>query len=238
MKSPPLLEIEELTVYRDRRRLLASVSLAVAPGSVHLLVGPNGAGKSTLFAAVLGLVEFTGTIRLYWRGTGRIGYLPQSFNVDRTLPLTVAEFLALTRQRRPVCFGVGRVQRRKTEDLLQRVGLSGFSTRPLGALSGGELQRVLLANAIDPVPELLLLDEPASGLDDTAVKRFEEVLLDLRHAHGTSVLMVSHDLAQVRRIADRVTLIDKQIRRSGEPAKILADDLASSLAQGAEYALS
>src|SRR5215470_17584992 len=111
MGFPPVLEIDALTVQRERRRLLSEVSIAVAPGSLHMLVGPNGAGKSTLFAAVLGLIEFSGSVRFHWRGSGRIGYLPQSFVVDRTLPLTVGEFLALSRQRRPVCVGIGRAQR-------------------------------------------------------------------------------------------------------------------------------
>jgi len=237
MHDPPLLEVRELTVQRDGRRLISAVSLAVAPGSVHLLVGPNGAGKSTLFSAVLGRVEFTGSIRFHWRGAGRIGYLPQSFTVDRTLPLTVGEFLALPRQRHPVCCGIGRAQRRRSEQLLARVGLANVFSRPLGALSGGELQRVLLANAIDPSPELLLLDEPASGLDQTAVAQFETVLLDLARSAGTGVLMVSHDLAQVRRIADHVTLIDRHVHRSGPPAQILADDLAGSFAPAMESAL-
>jgi zinc transport system ATP-binding protein len=225
-----VLEIANLTVYRERRELLSDVSLSAGQGSVHLLVGPNGAGKSTLFAAVLGLVEFSGTIRFNWQGGGRIGHLPQSFAVDRTLPLTVAEFLALSRQRRPVCVGVARRTRRRIEALLAQVGLAGFATRPLGALSGGELQRVLLANAIDPAPELLLLDEPASGLDETALRQFEAVLLSLTRDAGTAALMVSHDLAQVRRVADQVTLIDRVVRRSGSPAAVLADNLAASFA--------
>lgn len=235
MHALPLLEIDALAVQRDRRRLLADVSLRVECSSIHLLVGPNGAGKSTLFAALLGLIDFTGSIRFHWRGAGRIGYLPQSFAVDRTLPLTVAEFLTLPRQRWPVCLGIGRRQRRRMDDLLARVDLVGFAPRPLWTLSGGELQRVLLANAIDPAPELLLLDEPASGLDETAVKQFEAVLLELKRSSGTSALMVSHDLAQVRRVADQVTLLDRVVHRSGAPAKILADGLASSFAS-AEYA--
>jgi zinc transport system ATP-binding protein len=233
-----VLEIANLTVYRERRELLSDVSLSVGQGSVHLLVGPNGAGKSTLFAAVLGLVEFSGTIRFNWQGGGRIGHLPQSFAVDRTLPLTVAEFLALSRQRRPVCVGVARRTRRRIEALLAQVGLAGFATRPLGALSGGELQRVLLANAIDPAPELLLLDEPASGLDETALTQFEAVLLSLARDSGTAALMVSHDLAQVRRVADQVTLIDRAVRRSGSPSAVLADNLAASFALDAGAATS
>jgi len=228
----PVLAIDGLTVQRDERRSLTGVTLAVAPGSVHLLVGPNGAGKSTIFAATLGLLEFSGSIRFHWRGSGRIGYLPQAFTVDRTLPLTVDEFLALARRRRPVCFGVGRAQQAHHERLLARVGLPGFGVRPLGKLSGGELQRVLLANAIDPAPELLLLDEPASGLDQASVARFEEVLVDLARHAGTGVLMVSHDLAQARRVADHVTVLDGVVRRSGPPSAVLAGDVAGIAMSG------
>jgi len=231
-----VVEIRDVTVTRDGSRLISGVTLEVSPGSVHLLVGPNGAGKSTLFGAVLGLVEFTGRIRFHWSQSGRIGYVPQSFSVDRTLPLTVGEFLALPRQHRPVCLGIARALRAHLSGVLEQVGLAGFLMRPLGALSGGELQKVLLANAIDPAPELLLLDEPASGLDETAVTQFEDVVVALRRASGTSVLMVSHDLDQVRRIADRVTLIDKTVRRTGEPARVLADNLARSLASDSGYA--
>jgi zinc transport system ATP-binding protein len=235
MERTPVLEIRELSVQRDRRRLLSDVSLSVGRGSVHVLVGPNGAGKSTLFGAVLGHTEFTGSIRFHWRAAGRIGYLPQSFAVDRTLPLTVGEFLCLSRQRWPVCLGIGSRGRRRAEALLARVGLAGFAARALGALSGGELQRVLLANAVDPLPELLLLDEPASGLDETALRQFEAVLLEMARA-GTGVLMVSHDLEQVRRLADHVTLLDRTVHRSGPPASVLAGDLAGSFGLDAGFA--
>ncbi len=237
MTNLPVLAVDGLTVRREGRRSLADVTLTVARGSVHLLIGPNGAGKSTLFAAVLGLVEFTGTIRLHWRATGRIGYLPQAFAVDRTLPLTVGEFLTLGRRRRPVCFGIGRTQRRRNDQLLERVGLPGFARRPLGKLSGGELQRVLLANAIDPAPELLLLDEPASGLDQGAVRQLEDALRELAATAGTGVLMVSHDLAQVRRVADHVTVLNVDVRRSGSPTAVLSEDLAGASASGVGYAV-
>jgi zinc transport system ATP-binding protein len=227
--EPPLVEMRDLAVARDGRPAVHGVTLEVTPASVHLLVGPNGAGKSSLLAALLGLVEFTGSVRFHWRAAGRIGYVPQAFTVDRTLPLTVGEFLALSRQRRPVALGLGAAIRNRINDLLRRVGLGGFAGRLLGALSGGELQKVLLANALDPVPELLLLDEPSSGLDEPSVRQFEEIVAGLRQS-GTSVLMVSHDLEQVRRIADRVTLLDRTVRRTGTPAEVLADDLARALA--------
>jgi zinc transport system ATP-binding protein len=229
MATTPVLEIDGLAVAREGRTLLADVGLAVARGSTHVLLGPNGAGKTTLLSAVLGRTPFGGRIRFHWRGSGRLGYVPQGFHVDRTLPLTVGEFLALPRQRRPVCLGVGRATRAHMEAVLARLGLSDCWTRPLGVLSGGEQRRVLLANAIDPPPEFLLLDEPASGLDEIAVEQLEATLAALKREAGTSVLMVSHDLEQVRRIADRVTLLDRTVRATGAPAEVLTGNLAASL---------
>jgi len=217
-----LLEIEGLTVRRGRDTLLEGVSLAVAPSRVHAIVGPNGAGKSTLLRAVLGLIEFEGAIRCHWRGDGRIGYVPQALAVDRALALTTGEFLALARQKRPVCFGLGAAARARVGELLASVDLAGFERRPLGALSGGERQRVLLANAIDPPPELLVLDEPTSGLDEESSARFEELLVALRHERGATVLLVSHDLGQVRRVADEVTVLERTVRARGRPAEVLA----------------
>ncbi len=202
----PLVEISAVRVRREALVLLDTVSMEVAHGSLHALVGQNGAGKSTLFSALLGFTDFEGSIRFHFRGSGRIGYVPQRFAVDRTLPLTVAEFLALQRRRWPVCLGLSAGARTKGEELLAHVGLQGFSERPLHALSGGELQRVLLANALDPLPELLLLDEPASGLDQASVARFEQILLEL----DTTVLMISHDLEQARRIADAITTLERK----------------------------
>jgi zinc transport system ATP-binding protein len=183
----------------------------VRRGTVHVLMGPNGAGKSTLIAAVLAQLAFDGRIAMNWAGTGTIGYVPQTFAVDPTLPVTVADFLALTRQRRPVCLGITRSASVAIAGLLTRVGLSGLEQRPLAMLSGGELRRVLLAHAIDPEPELLILDEPTAGLDDTAVAILDDILLAAKRSGKTTVLMVSHDLEQVRRVADRVTVLDRQV---------------------------
>lgn len=223
----PLLEIAQVRVAREGRTLLQDVSLEVLPGQIHALVGPNGAGKSTLLSCVLGFTDFEGSIRFHFRGSGRLGYVPQKLLVDRTLPLTAGEFLALPRTRAPVCLGVSRSARRRAEALLARVQLDGFSGRPMAVLSGGELQRVLLANALDPEPELLLLDEPASGMDEMSAAAFEATLRGL--GQGTAVLLVSHDLPQVRRLAARVTVLDRSVRKSGRPEAALEGTLAESL---------
>ncbi len=201
----PLLEASKVTVRIEGQTLLAGVSMHVERGTIHALVGPNGAGKSTLIAALLGQIGFTGRVRCHFRGSGRIGFVPQAFAVDRTLPVTVEEFLAMSRQRLPICLGVRAATRARTGALLDRVGLGALAKRRLGALSGGELRRVLFANAIDPVPELLILDEPGSGLDEESARRLEEALAALRSGAEVTVLMVSHDAAQVGRLADRIT---------------------------------
>lgn len=232
-ETPPLLEARDLTVRRGRTLLLDRVSLTLAPGSITVLVGPNGAGKSTLVAAILGQIEFAGLIRLHWRDGGRIGYVPQRFAVDPTLPLTAGEFLALSRQRRPVCFGVSRATRARVDALLSAAGLAGMARRSLGSLSGGELQRLLLAHAMDPMPELLVLDEPATGLDDGGVRQLEARLLAARGASGVTVLMVSHDLVHVRRLADLVVVLDRSVVRVGHPEQALARNDEALLASRA-----
>jgi zinc transport system ATP-binding protein len=216
--SESALEVAELVVERSGVRLLDGITFDVPAGTITAVVGPNGAGKSTLLSAILGLVPFVGTIRCRFRGAGRIGFVPQDFDADLQLPLTVAEFLALPRQRRPVCLGVD--PKTRIAERLVAIELSGYEKRLLGQLSGGERRRVLLAGAMEPVPELLLLDEPATGLDRRALEILDRALLALK-AQGTAVLLVSHDPAQVARLADRALLLDKKILRQGPPGEVL-----------------
>ena len=213
-----LVDLQRVTVRQNREAILDGVTFAVRRGTIHAIVGGNGAGKSTLLTAILGQRPFDGEIAMCWSGSGTVAYVPQSFPIDATLPVTVADFLALTRQRRPVCLGVSATTRRRIAHLLDRAGIAVLADRPLAGLSGGELRRVLLVHALDPEPELLILDEPAAGLDDAAARAFEDTLIALRGSGRTTILMVSHDLDQVRRIADRVTILDR---------RVIADDLAA-----------
>ena len=220
MSDPPLIEFIDVSVRVRGEPLLSGVSFRVAPQTLHLLVGPNGAGKTTLLSSLLAQVVFEGQILAHWRRAGTIGYVPQRFGVDPSLPITVQDFLALTRQTRPVCLGLDAQTRQRVTQLLYSVGLQGLERRPLSVLSGGELRRVLLAHALDPIPELLVLDEPASGLDESGIGQLEELLHSLRGA-GTTILMVSHDLDQVRRIADRVTVLDRSVVSEGSAEETL-----------------
>ena len=219
--DPPLVEIEGLTIRHHREAIVDNVSLRVARGALHVIVGPNGGGKSTLLRAMLGQLGFDGRIALNWRAGGAIGYVPQTFPVDPTLPVTVEDFLALTRQRRPVCLGVSRATHTRVAGLLAKVGLEALEKRPLAVLSGGELRRVLLAHALDPEPELLILDEPAGGLDEAASKGLERALTTMKRDSKATVVMVSHDFDQVRRLADRVTLLDRRVVADGSAHEVL-----------------
>jgi zinc transport system ATP-binding protein len=227
--SGPAIELEHVTIRREGRLVIDDASLEINAGTIHVVIGPNGAGKSTLLSAILGQTEFTGQIKLHYKTSGIVGYVPQSFVADRTLPITIAEFLALSRQKWPVCLGVRPAARERIAAILARVGLPGMERRRLGELSGGELRRVLIGNAIDPAPELLLCDEPATGLDPAAIEQLDAVLCELRDKHGTTVLMVSHDRAQVKRIANRVTLVRGKIADTGQPAKVLERALEAEL---------
>jgi zinc transport system ATP-binding protein len=229
-ENDSLLEVAGLTVRRGSETLLSNVSFSVRRGTLHAIVGPNGAGKTTLLSAVLGQLPFTGRIVAHWSQSGRIGYVPQTFHVDRTLPVTVSDFLALTRQQRPVCFGVVPSAGRRISLLLDRVGLGGFGGRQLSVLSGGELRRVLLANALDPLPELLMLDEPSGGLDDTAARWLDDTLLSLKGS--VTMVMVSHDFAQLRRLADRLTVLDRRVVVEGSASDALSDPSALGQAIG------
>jgi zinc transport system ATP-binding protein len=213
----PVVDVDGLVVRRRGEAVLDGVTLRVRQGTIHVVVGGNGAGKTTLIAAILNQIPFAGRIVMNWSGSGAIGYVPQTFHVDPTLPVTVGDFLALTRQRRPICLGLSRTTRADVLRLLARVGLNGLANRPLAALSGGELRRVLLANALDPEPELLILDEPAAGFDEAAALVFEQILVEGKRRGHTTVLMVSHDLEQVRRLADRVTVLDRRVVDEGPP---------------------
>lgn len=224
MSRPTAIELDKVTVRREGRTVVDAANIQVTAGTIHVIVGPNGAGKSTLLAAILGQVPFTGKIDITYRKSGVVAYVPQTFTADRTLPITVEEFLALARQRRPVCFGISKQARPRITDVLKRVGLSGFEKRRIGELSGGELRRVLIGNAIDPEPEILLCDEPAAGLDKEAIDELDKLLIELRDKHGTTIVMISHDRDQVRRVADRVTRFEVKVRQTGRPDDVLAQE--------------
>lgn len=223
---------ENVSVHLGGVCILDNVSAVVPRGGCTAIVGPNGAGKTTLLLALLGDVPFTGRIDSPCRRDSvcrRVGYVPQRLNFDRGMPITVMEFLAMGIQKKPFWFGVDRTVKLRSIDVLGSVKADHLAGRRLGALSGGELQRVLLALALQPDPELLILDEPAAGVDFQGEYIFCELLDGLRKARGFTQLMVSHDLATVTHHATHVICLNRKVAAEGPPRQALTQTTLTSI---------
>lgn len=201
-----LLSAEHVCVRFGADEVLHDITLTVAPGEIVTILGPNGSGKSTLLRALLGIVPVAEGRILREAGL-RVGYVPQKLTIDRTLPITVRRFLSL-----PV-----RVTDRAAAEALARVGMAGQEGEQMTTLSGGQLQRVLLARALLGKPQLLMLDEPTSGLDQPGEAAFYRLIEEVRRDTGAAVLMVSHDLHVVMAASDRVICLNGHICCEGTP---------------------
>lgn len=190
--TTPTLAVRGLTIHRGREPVVAGLDLAVRAGEVRALRGPNGAGKSSVLAAVCGAIPFTGEIALALGRPGAVGLMPQATEPDPTLPLTVDDLLALALTRRPRFFGTGRRVRTALDALRARVGLGDLGGREVASLSGGQRQRAYLARALAGDPDLLLLDEPARGVDDAGRAALAAVLAEARGPRARAVLVVTH----------------------------------------------
>lgn len=217
--------LSDVTVTAGKDTLIEHVNLHIHCGQLTALVGPNGAGKTTLIRALLSEVSYTGAIR-HEDADGRdfprikTGYVPQQLPFDREMPLSVQDFMAATVTKRPVWLGVTKKTRAVVREALVAAQAEALIDRRLGALSGGELQRVLLAMALSPLPDLLILDEPVSGVDQNGLALFLETVSRLTRAHHLAILLVSHDWALVERYADNVILLDKTVRAAGTPDEV------------------
>ncbi len=217
--------VKGLTVTAQGETLLSDVSLHIHCGQLTALVGPNGAGKTTFIRALLSQVPYHGVIEHQDAqgkhfGAIRTGYVPQHFPFDRKMPLTVCDLMASAMSKRPVWLGTGKSTRALARQTLAIAHADSLMERKLGNLSGGELQRVLLALALYPLPDLLILDEPVSGMDQNGLSLFLDVVTELTRSHHLAILLVSHDWAVVRRYADHVVLLDKRVRAEGTPGEV------------------
>ena len=211
-KRPALIEVRGVSVSFGRYEALREVDLSVAPGEVVALIGPNGAGKTTLLRVALGLLR-PDRGRVHRRPGLRVGYTPQRLAVDPTLPLTVARVLSL-----------GGVRgRERLRAALAEVGAPHVLESPLQGVSGGEMQRVLLARALLRDPQLLVLDEPAQGVDVAGQAELYRVIRRLRDERGCGVLIVSHDLHLVMAATDRVLCLNTHICCAGRPEAVSRD---------------
>jgi zinc transport system ATP-binding protein len=223
MPNRAAVAFEDVTVVLGGNTILDHVTASVPRGSCTAIVGPNGAGKTTLLLALLKQLAYSGRIRITCDAEGhpRIGYVPQRLQFDRGLPITVLEFMAMGWQRSPLWFGVRRTYKERALDLLEAVKVEALAQRKLGALSGGEIQRVLLALALGQNPDVLVLDEPAAGVDFQGEYVFCELLEALRGEWGFTQLMVSHDLATVTHHATHVICLNRKVAAEGPPRETL-----------------
>ncbi|MEM2139552.1 metal ABC transporter ATP-binding protein [Nitrososphaera sp.] len=211
----PVVELEGVSFSYGSTLVLDNITFAVEQGDLLGMIGPNGAGKTTLFSCMLGLLGgYRGTIRMFGediRKNGhlfkRVGYVPQRKSIEQNFPATVEEVVSL---------GITKTLGEKTEgeriaSALETVGLAGVRDRRVGELSGGQQQRVLIAKAIVNEPELLILDEPATGIDLETQNRFYALLKKLNQEQKITMIWSSHDLDAVSKLASRVACINRSM---------------------------
>ena len=222
------LRIQDLSVKYGENRIFEHINLHVHCGEMVALIGPNGAGKSTLLKAILGQQEYDGVIAFSSPGARdrrpRIGYVPQSPAFDPGDPLTVADLFACCMSKRPAFLGLSRSMREKVTECLDRVHGTDLIDKRVGTLSGGELQRVLLALALEPLPNILILDEPLSGVDVEGIHTLMDMLDEIRKEYDLSILMTTHDFSILNRYADQVILLDRGMLKQGAPAEVLSSE--------------
>lgn len=204
-----LIHAKNISVKRSGRTLLSHADLVLEAGKIVTLIGPNGAGKTTLVRSVLGLCKINEGV-IHRRANLRIGYMPQKLHIDPSLPLTVERFLTLAGEK-------------SITESLSRTGALHLQTAPLQTLSGGEMQRVLLARALLGKPDLLVLDEPVQGVDVTGQAALYALINEIREEYNCGVLLVSHDLHLVMATTDTVVCLNQHVCCHGHPEQITTD---------------
>lgn len=229
----PLVSIRDLRVSLGGNPVLQGLGADLGRGQISAVIGLNGSGKTTLLRAVLKEIPYSGTIAFHCGhdhslpNPHHVGYVPQKLRIDANIPLTVRDLLALALQKRPLFFGIRTGVKQHMADMLARVGAPiQLLDRPVDKISGGELQRVLLALALEPDPELLLLDEPAAGIDFKDQESFYHLIARLNQELGITILLVSHDTTVVSQFAHHVLCLkDGSIRCQGAPKDIMHGDM-------------
>lgn len=220
------VKIKNLGIKKGDQVILHNVSLTANHGEILALIGRNGAGKTTLLKAIMGQLPHTGSIT-FFNAQGkqvdrpRIGYVPQSLAFDRSTPVTVADMFCANRSRLPVWLGHRKAQLKNIEELLSKVGAQKQLHKTLGSLSGGEMQRILLAFALDPIPDLLLLDEPVSAVDRKGTGVFYQLVTSLRSEYHMPIILVSHDIGHVKKYATNAAFIDRTVIMQNTVDKVL-----------------
>lgn len=219
------LRIQDLSVKIGSDIILSDINMHVHCSELVAVIGPNGAGKSTLLKAILGQQDYNGVISFAVPGQRnrkpKIGYVPQSPTFNPGDPISVADLFACCMSKRPAFLGLSKSMRQKVLACLERVHGEDLIDKRVGTLSGGELQRVLLALALEPLPNILILDEPLSGVDVEGMEVLMDMLDEIRRTYDLSILMTTHDFSMLPKYADQVILVDHSVAYQGKPQEVL-----------------
>ena len=218
-------KINNISVKFGNDVILKNVSIHIHCGELTVIIGRNGAGKSTLLKAILGEVEHKGNIIFTDEKDNltkkiKIGYVPQKLNIEKNMPTTVFDMFASCISYIPVFMKKDKKIYKEIKEHLKIFGVDRLIDKSIGDLSGGELQRVLIAMATKPIPNLLILDEPVSGIDKNGIRDFYQILNRLKAEYDMSIILVSHDLELANQYADRVILLDKEVIKEGTPQEV------------------
>jgi zinc transport system ATP-binding protein len=234
MEEPNALTIKDLTVELDNHTILKSLNFSVKSGTTTAIIGPNGAGKSILFKTILSLIpKKEGTIHIFGENNENyhkvapfLSYIPQRLDFDPTFPLTVTGLFSLKSKQ---FIGNSAEDKRRILRLLHTVQSAHLLDQRLGTLSGGQLQRILLAYSLMDNPKLLLLDEPAAGIDTQGQETIYPLLARIQKENNLTLCIISHELHVVMQYADQVLCLNKTILCSGQPSHILSNETISEM---------
>ncbi|MCD6420202.1 MAG: metal ABC transporter ATP-binding protein [Synergistetes bacterium] len=220
------VEVVDLNVDIEKESILSHVTFDIEEGDFATIIGPNGAGKTTLLKAILGLVPIkSGEIRIFGKSISDArefcGYVPQRFEFDRTFPLTVEEFLSFSLW--------NDTKGDRIEKVLEMVDMGGHCRKLMGNLSGGQLQRILIARAMINYPRILFMDEPVGGIDIAGRNAFYQMLLSMKKSMDITIVMVSHEVDVVYKFSNRVICISRTLHCHGHPHDKLTPQLIRSL---------
>lgn len=220
-----LLELKNVKITIGGQTVVENISFTVEKGEVVSIIGPNGAGKTVLIRAILGLQSFFGSILIDGKPIsnrlGIVGYVPQYFNFDKSFPITVSEFLSFGRP----------ADKTEEQKICSELRLENLLNKKIGALSGGQMQKVLIAQALLKDPQLLILDEPTSGVDAEGTKNFYELIGHFNEKHSMAILLISHEVNMVYKLAQKVVCLNRNLVCWGEPHDVLSKETMAKLYQ-------
>jgi zinc transport system ATP-binding protein len=218
------IEVNNLSVAFDGNKIIENITFEVQKGDVVSIIGPNGSGKTTLVRAMLGFVEYGGTVKLNGKPFKEhlydIGYVPQRFDFDRTFPISVEEFLVISGYK---------PDRQWRQEVYQVFGINELLRKKLGTLSGGQTQRVLIASSLLKKPQILILDEPTAGVDIEGAASFYELVRHVNEEHNITVFLISHEINMVSTTSTKVICINRNMFCCGEPSKVMTKEMLDRL---------